>query len=296
MSADDYSNIPSKPGRPAGTPDTKPRHRRTKAEIMDAGRVRQSGQDALNGNDGREADPMGRNVDLSKISALLRGEPDQDGADRSESTGGSRKPLQDPAADEDDEQDQAGERDSGRRPGLELDDDDEGEKRRKPRAKSLDEFAEEHGVKAKDLYSVLIETGIEGDDPKSLGELKDHYRESRDLEDRRDDFEEHHSRAMNEIHTARQQINGVMFKLAQHIAPEQLAEIFAEEQASAVNRLKEARAQVLEFFPEWRDGDKLRADREALTELLGTYGFSARLKWPIFRTHAWQNLPRTRGA
>lgn len=215
-------------------------------------------------------DSSGRNVDLDQISALLRGEP----ADKAETSQSSRTTPRNPSRDDDDDARAA---EARQRPGLEFDEDDgdEGEPRRRARkASSLDEFAEKHGLSARDVYDLMVDTGIEGDGPKSFGELKDHYRQTRDFEALRDQFEDDRSESMNQIITARQQIDGVVNRLAGVIPPQQLAELFREEREAHAERIRTARAQALEFYPEWRDGDRMAADRDALIELLGSYGFS----------------------
>jgi hypothetical protein len=245
------------------------RARRTKAQIAadEAERnrpARQSGR-AIERRDTRGS------VDMSKIEELFA-----DGEDRPQrgDAGGevgkidSRK--QPPASDKPGRS--SDEETAQERPGLELDDDDDEPKPKSKRAKSITEFAEELELDPAKLYDLAVPF----DDGESLtiGALKDRVREAGDLQRSRDDFEDYRMESQNDIFVARQQIDGVLQRITQLVPPETLARVFNDYQTQSAERLRENKAKIREWFPEWDDPERKNADKREFSELCRTYGFS----------------------
>jgi hypothetical protein len=163
------------------------------------------------------------------------------------------------------------------RPALELDEDerdaDEDQPKRKPKSTSLSEFAEAHQLKEKDIFDVTVPLEA-GQEPVTIGALKDHFKETRDFEEKRDRFEDWHDTVQNEILTYRQQIEDVLQRVTSVVPPETLARAFADMQHDGEAQLEKARGQLREWFPEWADVQVKVKDRERLEQVLSTYGFT----------------------
>ena len=246
-------------------------------ETKDATRT-QAQQDRSN-RDAERAKQRGKAAEIDDVAALFGAPKANGGADPS-ATVGDRKSARSAERDDQDA-DKAGRGPQGPtetpRPALEFDDDedageDQPSKRRK-KANLLEAYAEAHEIQPKELYD--LEIGLEeGDEPISIGALKDHYKETRDLERRRDEFEEWHAESQNEIIQSRAQIEGVLQRLTQVVPPEAMARAFADMQGDFQARTEKARGQLREWFPEWSDVQVKARDREKLETALATYGFS----------------------
>lgn len=164
------------------------------------------------------------------------------------------------------------------RPALELDEDEreedgEGRPKRKAKAKLIAEFAEAHELDAKELYELAVPLEA-GEAPVTIAALKDHFKETRDFEQKRDDFQDWHDNAQNEIITFRQQIENVVQRLTSVIPPEALGRAYGDMQNDFQAAAEKGRAQLAEWFPEWADVQVKVKDRERLETVLGSYGFS----------------------
>jgi len=249
-------------------------------------RKRQSGRDYL--PEQAKPDPRGRDIDIDRISGILGG-VDSDGPSTPQDDRQSVNRKRDRASDNVPGDESAGRGDDADetsrkpRPALELDDDlasDEDEanikrKRGKATPKAIADFAEELELDPKEIYGLQVPGSAEdGEEPLTIGAMKDKLAEVRALQAKADEFEDSRSTAMNEIFVARQQIDDVLQRIRQAIPAQKFAEIFSEVSESEQHQLATARRQVREFFPEWNDAAVMRRDREKLTEHLGSYGFS----------------------
>jgi hypothetical protein len=226
----------------------------------------------------RDPDPSGKSLPLNEAAKLMGFETDPDKKssrrDRSRATGDEGRGVEGRRAASGAPGDDA--RQNANRPALELDDDDldPAEKRAKSKkSKTISDLAEEMGVDPKELYEVSVAFD-DDDEPMSIGAMKDRIKEVRDFERSRDDFEDYRTDSMNEVLSARQQIDGVMQRIMQFIPQEQLQHAFGDYMQQHQQRVGEARKQLREFFPEWSDASRMQADREALDEHLTTYGFT----------------------
>jgi hypothetical protein len=282
MSADGSNNsTPNSAQRIAGTSG---RGARAAAEILansTAGtrpeKAGPSGQSRRAFSRDRDPDPSGKNLPLNKAAELLGFETDPDKKssrrDRSRASDDGQRGVEGRRAAPASADDARGD---AHRPALELDDDDldPAEKRAKSKkSKTISDLAEEMGVEAKELYDVSVAFD-DDDEPMTIGAMKDRIKEVREFERSRDDFEDYRTDSMNEVLSARQQIDGVMQRVMQTIPPEQLQHAFGDYIQQHQQRVGEARKQLREFFPEWSDANRQQADREALDKHLTTYGFS----------------------
>lgn len=218
----------------------------------------------------------GRAQELEDIAAIFKTPEDDKDPDQA----ARRKPGGDrPDAQQDGSAGDRGEKPPRDRPALEFDDDDDaGEdqraaRRKRGEARTLAELAEEHELDVKQLYAATVE--IDGEDePVSVGELKDRVKKLRDFEDREADFEDSRAEAQNEIMTARLQIDNVLARLTKVVPADQLARAFADMEFDQSARLEKARAQIQEWFPEWKDVQVKIRDRERLETVLASYGFN----------------------
>jgi len=103
----------------------------------------------------------------------------------------------------------------------------------------------------------------------TVGQLKDYYQEHRGLEQERETWTNTRTEQENELLVTRQQLLGI----AQHLGdvkPELIQQIAQQEQA----RVEQQRALMLTAIPEWQDEARLKADRDAITELAIGYGLN----------------------
>lgn len=163
------------------------------------------------------------------------------------------------------------------RPALELTDDEreeDGVSRPKRKATvSVNDFAVEHEIEPKAIYDLAMPV-VTGEEPVTIQQLKDHYLQNRDFEQKRDDFEDWQTHVQGEVIQARQQIDDVLQRVTSVVPPEVLARAFADMQHDSEARLVKARSQLREWFPEWDDAQVKARDRQRLEEVLKTYGFS----------------------
>jgi hypothetical protein len=212
----------------------------------------------------------GRSEQARQIAALLTGEePRQAGK---QDRPGDASPHGQSQDDQSDRPAKVSPPLSDGRPALELEEDEP--QRREPGApKSLKEFAEEHELSATEMHklSVSIDRDIE---PMTIEQMKSRIKEVRDFEMLRDDFEETRADQQNEILVARQQVEDVLQRLTGVVPPEHLARAFADMETAGAANLEKAKAQLNEWFPEWREPARRVADRERLETVLATYGFT----------------------
>lgn len=165
------------------------------------------------------------------------------------------------------------------RPALDLSDEEdpftEGEKPR--RRKPLAAFMEKHGIgKPDQIYDLEVpfsdRDGIDG--TVTFGELKDHYKQSRNLVRERDDFEDYRTSVQNELITARQEMDVSMGLLRQTFGDDVLREIFPKAGQQLQQQALQGKRQLLEWFPEWDDAQVKAADRDKTAAMLKSYGFS----------------------
>jgi hypothetical protein len=222
---------------------------------------------SANGSTGTSATQADKS---EKITALLRGEEPASSQPKTpvdDADDGDGPPSPEPGRN-----DLPREQSNSEPPGFE--DDDEGESSPKKQQKTLRDFAAEHGFSVKALMGLIATEAGESDEPLSFGQLRDHFRETRQYQAERAEFDDWRSTAQNEIAVARQQVQEVFGRIASIVPPETLARVFSDSEFEHAERIKQAKAQLLEFYPEWRDPDKMGQARDALANLLGEYGFT----------------------
>lgn len=160
------------------------------------------------------------------------------------------------------------------RPALELDDEDGVEKAPKPQDKTLRDFAAEHGISVKALMSLIATDPGESDEPLSLGALRDHWKETKTFQQERDQFDDWRDTAQNEITVAQRQVQDIFERIAGLVPPQTLARVFSDAEYEHAERIKQAKAQTLEWFPEWRDPERMSIDRDRLVNLVSSYSGS----------------------
>lgn len=257
-------------------------------ESPNTSRTRRNGRDESSGQreggrqSGREftglqREPRMTGDKVDQAAALLRGERVDQGDDNQGGRRQERQPQERRERERGDGRNNRQENPPGddeNRPFLELDEDEDGKPRqKKERKKGLQDLADEFGLNVKELYDLAVPLD-EGEEPMTVGQLKDRVREVRDFERTRDDFEDYHETAMNEVVEARTQIDGVLSILAQTVPKETLARAFSEQVTRYNDNVARAQQQIREYFPEWEDPAKKAADKKAFTEMLGSYGFN----------------------
>jgi hypothetical protein len=162
-----------------------------------------------------------------------------------------------------------------------LFDDDEGESEdeqqlTKTQRKTLREFAAEHGFSVKSLMGLIATEAGESDEPLSFGQLRDHWKETRQYQAERAEFDDWRSTSQDEIMTARRQVQDIFERIAGVVPPETMARVWSDAEYEHAQRIQTAKAQLLELYPQWRDPEVLGQAREAMTQHLSRWGFTGK--------------------
>lgn len=250
------------------------RHRRTKDQMaadaareQDAKRTRQSGKDAIPRS---RFDATRRSVDLDAITALTKGDklpsPSRDGGTRDQearakgadeaAAGKPLTPEKKPAA--------ADQQNKELRSLFGEADEESDAAAKKGKARSLTDFATEHDLDVKDLYGLVV-PGDEGEEPLTVGQLKDQRKEMKNFETYQQEFEERQELAWSEVYQARTDIDGVLQELTDFATPEQLNGAFQSARERHATRLRIGYNTLMERFPQWRDASVMQADRNRIS-------------------------------
>lgn len=155
-------------------------------------------------------------------------------------------------------------------PGLQLDD---GERAAaKAKAKTLKAYAAEKELSEKELLGLALDDL--GDEPVTIADLKTRWKESADLDNRKDGFEDWRVEQQNEILQARTELELTVQELAANLPPAAIAQATERAKLALQAQVTKARGQLAEWFPEWNDAQVKAADRDAFSRLMATYGFS----------------------
>ncbi len=109
----------------------------------------------------------------------------------------------------------------------------------------------------------------DGQEPVSIGQLKDFYREHGDLQQERDDWETARSKQQGELMATRQQLLELA-DMMQDVKPEVVEYL---QQINQQQQQREA-ALLLQVFPEWSDPEKKAQARTKHLETVKEYGFN----------------------
>ena len=206
---------------------------------------------------------------VNSITEVIKGKPVPPSAEVSPGTGQAEAARVNEAA-------SASKPESGplTRPALELDDDEPGEpeKKSKKEGRSLDEFAQEYEIDPKEFYQLTVDLGLDGEAPLSIGALKDHYRESREFQKQRDDFEHEKYLRQTEIIGARTQLQAISDRISSVIGPENFDRMLGDVTEQHKQHLASERQKLLTYLPQWSDAQVMQRDRERMEQHLSSYG------------------------
>lgn len=191
-------------------------------------------------------------------------------------------PEADRNAARDDERDEASSLDRGdQRAAFDIDDDDEADdEKRKPRkvkAKTLKDFATELEVKPSQIYDLEVEVADGDASPMTIGKLKDHYKATKDLDLKSQEFEDYRLQSQNEIIRGRNELDGVLGRIAEVVPQKDMEHILLGVRDQAVKAKASCQKELREYFPEWDDGDTRRAAGEKMAGWLKSYGLPAEM-------------------
>ena len=172
-----------------------------------------------------------------------------------------------------DKTDEAGQGKPNDKPFNENTEHDEHEKENKEQSNSelvsMESIASDLGVDAKDLYQ--IEIPMKGEEPISLGELKDTYIQYREKNERLQNVDLEESRIRSEQTRAHTDLTNLMQHIPQQfLTKEYLAEV--TKQSSANARLETER--TLSVIPEWANPTTFAEDNNKMVGVLESYGLS----------------------
>lgn len=120
------------------------------------------------------------------------------------------------------------------------------------------------------LYKLNV--SIDGhEEPVTVEMLKDSFKQRREFELDRIEFEETRTSQQAELLRAKTELNEILQSLPKNsVRPDVLQKIRAKHEQT----MKAERAKTLEAIPVWKDTDKRTADLAAMSEHLSQYGFS----------------------
>lgn len=163
------------------------------------------------------------------------------------------------------------------RPAFEPEEDDDaggqGERARTKKPGSLTEFAEAHEVKPKELYDLTV-TIDDGDEPLTIGKLKDHFKSTRDHDQKVQQFEDYRHQVQNEIIKGRNQLDTVLAAVAQVVPRKDMENILTHVQTDAQQMVASAKKELREYFPEWDDYTSRKAAFDKMRGWVRSYGIS----------------------
>jgi hypothetical protein len=249
---------------------------------------------SANGSISSSTTPPSREQKVSKIGDLIAGK--DAAADPTPSQAAADGERRDRVSPEDLGAPQTP-RPDAERPEIDLDDDDDDAQREeKKQRKSLREFAAEHGFSVKALMGLIATEAGESDEPLSFGQLRDHWKETRQYQTERTEFDDWRSTAQNEITIARRQVQDVFERIASIVPPQTLARVFEDSEFEHAQRINTAKAQLLEFFPQWRDPEEMGRARDSMANHLAQWGFSkqdlATIQHPMIVKYIHDNMRR----
>lgn len=116
-----------------------------------------------------------------------------------------------------------------------------------------------------------LEVSLDGDDePVTIEQLKDSYKERSEFDLRVIEFEETRTQQESELLRAKAELQEILQALPKNaVRPEVLQKIRDKSEAT----LTAERAKTLDVIPEWKDQDRRESDLAAMTEHLQAYGF-----------------------
>jgi len=126
------------------------------------------------------------------------------------------------------------------------------DKRRQKRGKSLNDFAAEREIDAEELLNLVI-ADEDGEEPMSVKAAQKRLQEVKNFESRRDEFEDFHARATQELMSARGHMAGMIDKIRQLVEPDTMARVFSDTLEERRADVEHNRKLVFEYMPEWRD-------------------------------------------
>lgn len=128
------------------------------------------------------------------------------------------------------------------------------------------------------LYKLEVSLD-DGDEPVTIEQLKDSYKERSDFGLERIEFEETRTQKENELLKAQSELQEILQALPKNaVRPEVLEKIRARQEAN----IAEERRRTLETIPEWQDAEKRTADLTAMAEHLESYGFPPNYLQQVF--------------
>lgn len=163
-------------------------------------------------------------------------------------------------------------------PGNDLEDmDAEIEPYQRPKKadrRTIAQFAEEHAIDPKDLYGLYLPFDDEDEEPLTIQAMRDQLGKVKTFTHDRDDFELYRTDSLNEIYSARQQIDGLLAEVRNLVTPEQFATAFHASQETWKANERRAANELRELFPEWADERTKRSEIKELYEFAGKWRFS----------------------
>jgi len=164
------------------------------------------------------------------------------------------------------------------RPAFDLDDDDDVEAEEKPRkrvrAKTLGEFADELEIEPKAIYDLAL-TVKDGETPVTIGQLKDHFKATKDFERTSQEFEDYRVQSQNEIIKGRNELDGVLERIAAVVPRKDMENILVGVRDQAAQAKASCQKELREYFPEWDDDDVRRKAGKKMAGWLVSYGIPA---------------------
>jgi hypothetical protein len=130
-------------------------------------------------------------------------------------------------------------------------------------------LAEKLGIEARDIYEEL-EIPLGDDKTTTLGEWKDRVKALQDIDGERETVQQLKADYERNLMATRAELNALL----QVIPPELRENMLGQARERSTAWETQQRDQVFEAIPDWKEPDKLAADRAAIVTMGSEYGFS----------------------
>lgn len=138
--------------------------------------------------------------------------------------------------------------------------------------KTLKDAAERLGISGEDVFKLTVSIPVgDGAETRTLGEIKDVFAKTADLESRELAFDERRAKEENEFLRAKQEMQQILTSLPKGTLTK---EMLAKVAKRAEDYRKAEGERLLEAVPDWSDDEAKATDYTGMAEHLGEYGFT----------------------
>lgn len=151
---------------------------------------------------------------------------------------------------------------------AESETDDDADDPSKP-VDSIDRLSKRLKMDMEKVYAIKVPVN-EGEEPVTIGQLKDRVKAMDDLETRETQFEERRIQSEGELLKAQTFMRGILSKIPQQHLSKELVQQVESHHRTTMQREREL---TLQHIPEWKTEKNEQDDRTKINAMLSNYGF-----------------------